>query len=41
MSTNELLPYLALLMIYHHVVGLNVSVHNAFAMAEVQRLYTL
>lgn len=28
--------YLALLVIYHDVVGLHISVHNAFAMAEVQ-----
>ena len=41
MPINELLSYLALLMIYHHVVGLYVSVHDALAMAEVQCLCTL
>jgi hypothetical protein len=30
--------YLSILMVNHHIVGLDISVHYALAMAEVQRL---
>ncbi len=33
--------YLALLMIYHHIVRLHVSVHYALTMAEIQGLQEL
>ena len=33
--------YLSLFMINHNIVWLDISVHNSFAMAEVQRLGTV